>query len=727
MPEAPELLAPAGDSAALKAALVAGADAVYLAGKHFGARAFAQNFDEAALRWARRVTTSLGRKLYITLNTLVFDHEFPLLTKTLDFYEALQPDALIIQDLGVATLLAQRKSKIPRHLSTQGNWEGFGGGDLLVELGITRVILPRETSLERLREICRQTSLEIEVFIHGAMCYSVSGRCFWSAALGERSGNRGTCAQPCRKPYKNLRTDSLYPFSPRDLRLVNRLPELVQTGVCSLKIEGRMKDAEYVYQVVSTYRRLLQAEIQPSEAHGRLSEVFSRPFHDGFFTGPPSATWATEETPGRQGIPVGTVTAAPRRDGLLEVESRHLLRPGDGLSWNAAEGRQGARITWIEKVPGSVHRYLLRGLPPLSPKTELILTDSSSDKAWIREWSKEWERAPIELFWSGHEGQPLAVETVYKTRPLRWETDETLALALKQGLTSGPLQEKFQGIGEWFRVRRHVFKALGKGLFVSPSALKKLKRDIAETLQGLETAQPEIVAEKPPPGPGLSRAFARSNEVVVRFWSDPGPLPTDLGADRLLYPLPLDPASDLFRNPQVSFWIPPPRVESDFSLLIEILSPLPPHHLLCLGWEGLALAQRLPQHSFRFDWTFNLANHLGLYALTERGFGTTACREWPTKALPRINTFWALGIHPLVSLSRFPSASPATTAWCNTHGDQFFLRSVAPELYGLFLKSSLPPPLPLERLPIQIDVAFPPDEDPATIFKQVSRLISQLK
>ncbi|MDD3149129.1 MAG: U32 family peptidase, partial [Candidatus Riflebacteria bacterium] len=194
-----ELLAPAGSQACLKAACLAGADAVYLAGKRFGARAFAANFDEKGLRWARRVTRALGRKMYVTLNTIVFEHEWKLLDEALSFYESLQPDALIIQDIGVAVELRHRGSKIPLHLSTQAAWFGQGGVEELKELGITRVILPREVGAAELQQLVDSVPFELEIFVHGAMCYSISGRCFWSIALGTRSGNRGTCAQPCRR------------------------------------------------------------------------------------------------------------------------------------------------------------------------------------------------------------------------------------------------------------------------------------------------------------------------------------------------------------------------------------------------------------------------------------------------------------------------------------------------------------------------------------------------
>jgi len=282
-----ELLAPAGSPASLKAACIAGADAVYLAGKRFGARAFAANFDEKSLRWARRVTQALGKKMYVTLNTIVFEHEWKLLDEALAFYESLQPDALIIQDIGVAVELKRRGSRIPLHLSTQGAWFGHGGAEELKELGISRVILPREVSADELEQLLKTAPFELEIFVHGAMCYSISGRCFWSIALGTRSGNRGTCAQPCRREYSidgSCGNGGSCLFSPRDLRLINEVEWLKNSGVASLKIEGRMKSPEYVYQVVKAYREALDNSRNIESA--KLNEVFTRAASPGFFNGP---------------------------------------------------------------------------------------------------------------------------------------------------------------------------------------------------------------------------------------------------------------------------------------------------------------------------------------------------------------------------------------------------------------------------------------------------------
>ena len=348
----PELLAPAGNSECLKAAILGGADAIYLAGKRFGARAFADNFNEEMLWWARRVTKAHNKKLYITLNTLVFDYEWQLLEDALDFYEALQPDSLIIQDLGIAAELKRRNSKIPLHLSTQGAWFGQGGEELLKNLGITRIILPRETTKEEISQIVKDYQFEIETFVHGAMCYSISGRCYWSAALGTRSGNRGTCAQPCRKEYYSKNNIKGFLFSPKDLRLIEKVQELSKIGVKSLKIEGRMKSAEYVYRVVSEYRKALDNETTNKTS---LSEVFSRANSIGFFDGIPNTDkWKTGDTSGREGVTVA-ITTGRKQNGLIEVKLKLPINPGDGLVWTHSGTQKGGKVTWLKTDKQNIH------------------------------------------------------------------------------------------------------------------------------------------------------------------------------------------------------------------------------------------------------------------------------------------------------------------------------------------------------------------------------------
>lgn len=278
----PELLAPAGDMSCLHAAVAAGADAVYLGGIRFGARAYAKNFGEEELREAIVYAHSFGVRVYVTLNTLIYDKEIEEAVSYAETLHGMGVDALIVADVGICAQIRKRIPSLSLHASTQMGVHNTKGVDFAAALGCERVVLARECSLENIRAITERSSAEIEVFLHGALCVCHSGQCLFSSLVGGRSGNRGECAQPCRLPYGKG-----YPLSLKDLSLANHVRELVESGVASLKIEGRMKSPDYVYQVTSIYRRLLDESRNANESENRrLADVFSRGgFTDGYFVG----------------------------------------------------------------------------------------------------------------------------------------------------------------------------------------------------------------------------------------------------------------------------------------------------------------------------------------------------------------------------------------------------------------------------------------------------------
>ncbi len=246
-----ELLAPAGDLACFRAAINAGADAVYLGGEQYGARAYAGNFSSEEIVRALQIAHMFGRKIYLTVNTLVKESEWAELIPYIEpLYEA-GLDGVIIQDIGVLECLRQNFPGLELHASTQMTITGVYGAEFLKDLGVRRVVPARELSLDEIRAVKKKTDLEVECFIHGAMCYAYSGQCLFSSILGGRSGNRGRCAGPCRLPYKNARNKVQYPLSLKDMYTLPMIPELIQAGIDSFKIEGRMKSPEYVAGVTS--------------------------------------------------------------------------------------------------------------------------------------------------------------------------------------------------------------------------------------------------------------------------------------------------------------------------------------------------------------------------------------------------------------------------------------------------------------------------------------------
>ena len=277
----PELLAPAGSPEAARAAVEAGADAIYLGGTMLNARMNAKNFGDEDMRQIIEFCHGHGTLVYVTLNTAVYDRE---LSEALDYVGKLYTwgvDALIVADLGLASLIRKYYPEFPIHASTQASGHSVECAEKMKALGFCRMVCARELNKGEIDRLCADSPIEIEQFVHGALCVSQSGQCLASAMIGGRSGNRGACAQPCRMQYNGG-----YPLSLKDAALAEYVPELIKSGVASLKIEGRMKSPAYVYGVVEIYRRLLdEGRAATKEEMKQLAALFSRGgFTDGYYT-----------------------------------------------------------------------------------------------------------------------------------------------------------------------------------------------------------------------------------------------------------------------------------------------------------------------------------------------------------------------------------------------------------------------------------------------------------
>ncbi len=283
-----ELLAPAGNFECLVAAVQSGADAVYLSGKAFGARSYADNFDGETLEKAVDYCHLRGVKIYVTVNTLVSDSEMQELSEYLVFLNNIGTDAIIVQDMGILQLAKQLVPELPVHASTQMTIHNTDGVKALESYGVNRIVLAREVSLKNLKKISQNTNAELEVFAHGALCMCYSGQCLMSSIIGGRSGNRGKCAQPCRLPYSiNKDKTKKFYMSLKDLSSVNHISKLMEIGVSSLKIEGRMKGPAYVAAVVGVYRKYIDNPHALEKADAELLDrIFNRGgVTDGYLTG----------------------------------------------------------------------------------------------------------------------------------------------------------------------------------------------------------------------------------------------------------------------------------------------------------------------------------------------------------------------------------------------------------------------------------------------------------
>ncbi|NVN91370.1 MAG: U32 family peptidase [Desulfuromonadales bacterium] len=329
----PELLAPAGSLESFFAAMEKGADAVYAGLQDFSARARAKNFSLSQMERMLAYAHSHGKRIYITLNTLIKEQELPQLVETLAALAGMRVDGVIVQDLAVARLVQTHFPSIPLHASTQMTVHNTPGVKLLHELGFQRAVLARELAVDEIAAIAAATPLEIEVFVHGALCFSISGQCFFSSYLGGHSGNRGRCAQPCRRLY-NHRGKQGYFFSTSDLSAIDMLPELISAGVRSLKIEGRMKSAEYVASVVQAYRLVLDTpEHSRKEAMTAAKELlkysFGRTPTKGFLASQQPDDIANPWQKGGTGRFVGQIKSI--KGSRICFESRDALFVGDRL------------------------------------------------------------------------------------------------------------------------------------------------------------------------------------------------------------------------------------------------------------------------------------------------------------------------------------------------------------------------------------------------------------
>jgi putative protease len=543
----PEVLAPAGDAAAMRAAVRAGADAVYFGLQGFNARARATNFDADGLAATLRELHASGVRGYVTLNTLVFDEELPALEAAVRACAEAGVDAVIVQDLGVARLVRALAPDLPIHASTQMTCTDAAAVELARSVGATRVILARELSLDDIAAIRAKTDAELEVFVHGALCIAYSGQCLTSEALGGRSANRGACAQACRLPYELvvdgvLRDlgDRAYLLSPEDLEASALVPRLMELGVTSLKIEGRLKGPEYVAATTALYRAAIDGAATADQRRDAL-QTFTRGSGPGFLAGVDhqrlvdgrtcdhrglevgavhgvtrdgGRTWIVVEeiakTPRRQGakregedgVPAGAVDAArasvsapldPTQN--LGVFAPWRLRDlsitrGDGVlvegGW-AGEGELGGRVWEVEEAPGGRVRLWLG---PDKVVGEVIAgrrVFKTSDPRVMQSVGarveREAERVGIDVRLAGRFGEPFELSaTSARGHAARVTADAPVERARTAATTREILQDKLGKLGETPFALASLAVDLPEGAMIPMSSLNRARRALTDAL-----------------------------------------------------------------------------------------------------------------------------------------------------------------------------------------------------------------------------------------------------
>lgn len=354
----PELLAPAGNMECLKAAIEAGADAVYIGGKHFGARNFAQNFTDLELIEAINYAHLYGVKIYVTVNTMITEELVKPFIKYVDFLHQNNVDAVIVSDIGMMDYLRRTYPNLEIHASTQMHIHNLEGAKFVEELGLKRTVLARETNIETIKNIKENTNIELEIFVHGALCISYSGQCLMSSLIGGRSGNKGTCSQSCRMKYdlihesRKVNKDN-YLLSTKDLNTLEFIGELIEIGVDSLKIEGRMKSLEYVYFVTSLYRKAIDSyinnkEIKITEEEIKdLKKIFNREYTKGFLNNEDNSNFVNQYRPNHQGIKIGKVISEKNK--FIKIKLEDNLNVGDGIRILNKEEDYGLTVLKMKK------------------------------------------------------------------------------------------------------------------------------------------------------------------------------------------------------------------------------------------------------------------------------------------------------------------------------------------------------------------------------------------
>ena len=511
-------MSPAGHWPQLRAAIEAGADAVYFGLKHFTARAKV-GFTLEELPEAMRTLHRRGVRGYVTFNTLIFEHELREAARTAAAIVEAGADALIVQDAGVLRLLREIAPAVELHASTQMSITDADGVRFAQSLGADRVTLARELSLAEVRAIREQTGCALEMFVHGALCVAYSGQCFSSEAWGGRSANRGQCAQACRLPYdlmvdgaREPLGDARYLLSPGDLYTLKEVPEIIATGVSALKIEGRYKDAEYVALTTRAYRKAVD-EAWAGRVHAitraeeiQLEQVYSRGLGPYFVNGTNHQTVVRGRAPRHRGVLMGRVARVEPDSVTVETDEAHRVAPlkeGDGLVFDAADWRspgepeEGGRV--YEAVPlrdGNLElRFGNRAIrfDRIRPG-DLVWRTGNADVAQaarpFTEASAPVRRQPLRVRVTAREGSPLVAEWSLVDRPdcgVTVTSEAALGESRNRAISAESLREQFGRLGNTAYELADVSLDMEGAPFAPVSMLNRMRRDAVAELEAMQT------------------------------------------------------------------------------------------------------------------------------------------------------------------------------------------------------------------------------------------------
>ncbi|WP_099203301.1 U32 family peptidase [Miniphocaeibacter massiliensis] len=474
-----EVLAPVGNNDMLIAAIKAGADAIYLGGKLFSARAYAENFTTENMKNIVNLCHKNNVKVYVTVNTLLHDYELnEALNYVIDLYNS-DVDAVIIQDLGLLKLIKQYLPDMEVHASTQINIYNYFGAKMMKELGFSRVVLARETPIDEIRYISENVDIELEVFIHGSLCVATSGQCLMSSYIGGRSGNRGKCAQPCRKEYQvydsNFEIESKDKdyksfLSPKDLCTIDTVVELRDIGVKSFKIEGRMKKPEYVYSVVKTYKSKLLKEKINIEV---LEEVSNRGFTKGLLNYDYGKNFIEiDRKRNKKGIEIGVIVSQNNKTGILLYKQ---VYKGDILLIETKKGKVIQYTLTDDYKAGDIifENYFYDA----KIKAKVRRTSSIKLKEELKNKVIDYKRT-IEFKFIGKIGKNPRLYAKYKNLEIEDEVEHTILPAISQPMEKEKISEQLSKLGNTDYTLNKIEFDIDENIFIPVKKLNELRREI---------------------------------------------------------------------------------------------------------------------------------------------------------------------------------------------------------------------------------------------------------
>lgn len=481
-----ELLAPVGKIENAYAAVENGADAIFFGGNSFNARVNADNFDYVQMKELINYCKLRGVKTYVTVNTLVRENELVQVYQLLKELQNLGIDAIIVQDLGIVNMVRKYFSNLKMHASTQLSAHSYEDVLFLKENGMSRVVLARELSLAEIIKIKKEVDIEIETFVHGALCFSYSGQCLLSSVIGDRSGNRGSCAQPCRMMYSLYKNneciaDDMHLLSSKDICTLEILPDLIKAGIDSFKIEGRMKSAEYVAGVVGTYRKYLDNVSYAVDQMDidNLKAIFNRGnFSTGYYKQKPGVEMMSQISPKNIGLKIGKVIKYDKKTKMASIYTKYDLNKGDGIEvWNSGK-HVGIGLNKDYKKNGEFGIKL----DYAQPEAEVYITKKHNlIKSLRKTYEKQTRKRKIDAYFLGRIGKPIALSLTCQNIKIQ-VFGEPLEEAINAPIAKVQIEEKLRKLGNTPFEIESIEINLDENVFLSIAKMNDLKRIAVEKL-----------------------------------------------------------------------------------------------------------------------------------------------------------------------------------------------------------------------------------------------------